>query len=88
MYMCVCDWVNLMYRRKLTEHCRQAIIEKIKIIKNKDAHCIFFYFLFFAFCLSTAALMAHGGTQVRGLIGAVATSLCHSHSNTESELRL
>ena len=32
--------------------------------------------------------MASGGSQVRGPIGAVATSLCHSHSNARSEPRL
>ena len=34
--------------------------------------------------------MAYGGSQVRGQTGAVATgqSLCQSHSNTGSELRL
>ena len=36
--VCVCDWVTLLYSRKLTEHGKPAIIEKIKIIqkfKNK-----------------------------------------------------
>ena len=31
-YMCMCVWVTLMYSRKLTEHCKTAIMEKIKII--------------------------------------------------------
>ena len=31
-YMCMCDWVTLLYSRKLTEHCNPTIIEKIKII--------------------------------------------------------
>ena len=38
----------------------------------------FFVFLPFLGPLPTA----HGSSQVRGLIGAVATSLCHSHSNS------
>ena len=29
--------------------------------------------------------MAHGGSQARGLIGAVAAGLHHSHSNVGSE---
>ena len=41
--------------------------------------CIFF------FAISWAALAAYGGSQARGLIGAVASSLRHSHSNTGSE---
>ena len=30
MSMCMCDWVILLYSRKLTEHCKPAIIEKNK----------------------------------------------------------
>ena len=32
--------------------------------------------------------MAYGGSQARGLIGAVASGLCYSHSNARSEPRL
>ena len=41
-------------------------------------------FLPFSRCAPTA----YGGSQVRGLIGAVATSLRHSHSNARSEPRM
>ena len=34
MYTYMCDWVTLLYRRKWTEHCKPAIVEKIKIIKK------------------------------------------------------
>ena len=44
------------------------------------------YFLLSIFL--RASLVTYGGSQVRGQIGAVATSLHHSHSNTGSELRL
>ena len=44
MYICTCDWVTLLYSRKLTEHCKPAIMEKIKIIKKKcitlEASCL------------------------------------------------
>ena len=40
---------------------------------------------FFAFCLSRAAPAAYGGSQARGLIGAVATGLGHSHDSARSE---
>ena len=40
------------------------------------------------FAFSRAALAAYGGSQAKGRIGAVATSLCQSHSNAGSELRL
>ena len=36
MYICMCDWVTLLYSRKLTEHCKPGMMEKrIKIIKKK-----------------------------------------------------
>ena len=43
---------------------------------------------FFIFCLYKATAAAYGGSQARGLIGAVADSLHQSHSNARSELRL
>ena len=39
--------------------------------------------LFFLFCLFRA--MSYGGSQARGRIGAIGTSLLHSHSNTRSK---
>jgi len=35
MYTCMCNEVILLYSRKLTERCKPAIIEKIKIIINE-----------------------------------------------------
>ena len=57
----------------------------------KEVHCVLFYFLFiylFIYCLfvfSRASLAAHGGSQARGQIGAVAAGLRQSHSNVGSE---
>ena len=50
----------------------------------------FVFLLFFClFCLFRAAVpAAYGGSQARGLIGAVTASLCQSHSNARSEPRL
>ena len=31
----MCDWVTLLYSKELTEHCKLAIMEKIKIIIKK-----------------------------------------------------
>ena len=45
-----------------------------------------FFFCLFAF--SRAVPTAYGDSQARGLIGARATGLCQSHSNTESEPHL
>ena len=42
----------------------------------------------FVFVFSRAALAAYGGSQARGLIGAVAASLHQSHSNVGSEPHL
>ena len=30
MYICKCNWVTLLYSRKLTEYCKPAIIKKNK----------------------------------------------------------
>ena len=46
---------------------------------EKRKTCFFFFLVFF---------FAYGGSQARGLIGAVAASLRQSHSNTGSELCL
>ena len=49
--------------------------------------CGFFFFFFFrSFCLfSRAAPTVYGGSQARGLIGAIAAGLRLSHSNAGSE---
>ena len=47
-----------------------------------------FWFCCVFFLLFRATPMAYGGSQARGQIGATAPSLCHSHSNTGSELHL
>ena len=44
---------------------------------------VFLRFIFFR-----ATPSAYGASQVRGLIGATAASLCHSQSNARSELLL
>ena len=41
--------------------------------------------LFLSFVFSRAAPAAYGGSQARGLIGAVAAGLHHSHSNAGSQ---
>ena len=41
----------------------------------------FFFFFFFFFCLFRASPTAHGGSQARSRIGAIAASIHHSHSN-------
>ena len=61
---------------------------------SSSCEIIIFYFIYFiylflsSFCLfafSVAIPTAYGGSQARGLIGAVAAGLRQSHSNTGSE---
>ena len=43
MHVCMCDWVTLLYSRKLMEHCKPGIMENIKNIfkkKKKTDHMI------------------------------------------------
>ena len=47
-----------------------------------------FFFLSFVFCPFRATPMVYGGSQARGLIGAVSAGLHHSHRNARSEPRL
>ena len=43
MYTCMCNWVTMLYSRKLTEHCKPAIIKKNHYIdlKKKRKEIIF-----------------------------------------------
>ena len=54
---------------------------------NKE-NLFFFFFSPRSFCLFRAAPVACGGSQTRGLIGAVAVSLHQSHSDARSEPHL
>ncbi len=60
------------------------------VLRRKSNNDFYFIYLFFSlvFCPFRAAPTAYGGSQAQGLIGAVATSLRHSHSNTKSEPHL
>ena len=35
MYTCMCNWITLLNSRKLPQHCKPAIMEKMKIIINE-----------------------------------------------------
>ena len=55
-----------------------------------DYHCIsckelLFIFIFHFWVSFKATPVAYGSSQAKGLIRAVATKLCHSHSNAGSE---
>ena len=57
------------------------------MLYSRNQHILFIYF-FGLFGFSRAAATAHGGSQARGLIVAVAAGLHQSHSNAGSEARL
>ena len=40
IYTCMCNWVTMLYSRKLTEHCKPAIMKKIykKVSNHSTVH--------------------------------------------------
>ena len=60
-------------------------IQRIVIVSMQEE---LFFFFFCLFAIFWAAPAACGGSQARGQIGAVATSLRQSHSNSGSKPRL
>ena len=62
----------------------QSMLPLIIMLNSRNFLPLFFFF----FGLFSTAPAAHGGSQARGQIGAVAASLHHSHHNTRSELCL
>ena len=66
-------------RRQVAQKRRQILL----LLSLSAWGCLFVCVCLFAF--SRAAPTAYGGSQARGLIGAVAASLRQSHSNAESE---
>jgi len=64
--------------------------QRLIIIKKLESKQVLIYpkisfFSFFFFFLFRAVPAAYGGSRARGLIGAVAAGLFHSHSNARSE---
>ena len=69
------------------EHLRLVMHVCIYVHFSFTKHISFFFF-FCLFAFSRAAPEAYEGSQARGRIGAVATGLRQSHSNSGSEPRL
>ena len=72
-------------------YCEVYVEEDIDVIAGGEKYAVLslFFFFFFVFLLFLwATPTAYGGYQARGPIGAVATGLCHSHSNAGSQPRL
>ena len=57
---------------------RQIRDYKFSLLILVNSYVILFFFFFCLFAISRAAPLAYGGSQARGLIRAVATSLYHS----------
>ena len=55
------------------------------VSEGKVLALLYFFFFFGLFVFSRAAPVAYGGSQARGLTGAAAACLCHSHSKVGSE---
>ena len=64
-----------------------SVISKSPFRIKDELYYIQFCFVF-CLLLFMAASTAHGGSQARGRIGAIAAGLPHSHSNAGSELHL
>ena len=76
--LCACVWFRLT-------HCRVKRIRSLgrAICPNKkDGLCTPHWENFFCFLLFISAPMPFGDSQVRGGIGATASTICHHHSNT------
>ena len=70
---------------------RHFFVVLLLILLGSSLGCLFSFFLSFFlpfFVFSSAALMAHWGSQAGGPIGAIAAGLRQSHSNAGSEPHL
>ena len=90
-------WVTLDKLRWLlrvstaTSRKKDLPAESFSRLTRKHIFLSFYFILFiylFIYLLFRATSSAYGGSQARGLIGAVAADLCHSHRNARSEPRL
>ena len=73
-------------KKKMAE-LRLPLLVQTFYLKELLCKC-FLFFIFCLFAISRAAPGAYGGSQARGVIGAVASSLHHSHSNVGFKLHL
>ena len=88
-YQCYSCLMKINYWDDLLKY-PNLFIDVILYFYSKVVLCnlMFKVVFFFFFLLIRVAPAAYGGSQARGPIGATATGLHHSHSNTRSELCL
>ena len=75
---------NSNHEEKLLESYKLALQKNPEISNYTKGGLVLFFFFFCFFLLFRVAPMAHGGSQVRGLFGAIAAGLHHSHTNAIS----
>ena len=85
MYFELCYWISSHNFSLFYAFSYRSILTQIR--KGLGFVCLFVC-LFCLFAFSRATPVAYGGSQARGLIGAVAAGLHQSHSNASSELCL
>ena len=78
-------------------YCVLAIVALLSIwdmhsdsisVRHPEVGLLDLFFFFFFFLLFRATLMAYGGSQAWGWIGAIVAGLCHGHRNAESKPHL
>ena len=77
-------WVHVFFEGKFCP----GICTRVGLLGHMVVLHLVSFFLSFFFFFFSAAPMAYGNSQARGLIGATAAGLCQSHSNTRSKLHL
>ena len=77
------NFCSLMWNLKYCKWWKKLLFNFPFITHRKSTGFTSFIF-FLSFCIFRAAHMAYGGSQARGLIGAVAAGLHHSHSGSDS----
>ena len=81
-----CVKIVVFERKKTSEYSEFIRHRNVDLVQEIISLSLFIIYLFF--CLFRAAPSAYGGSQDRGQIGAIAAGLCHSRSNSGSELPL
>ena len=84
----VFTWLHMMLliRRELVNYFFISLLKSVSL--SLSLLPSFYLFIYLFILLFRATPMAYRSSQARGWIRALATGLCHSHSNAGSKLRL
>ena len=72
-------------RHLATALCSSRLNTSFPLSELKESPLLFIFY--FIFCLFRATPVTYGGSQARGLIGAIAVGLRHSHARSEPRLQ-